>query len=373
MKQIKIMLVFGTRPEAIKIAPLITELKQRKVFQTVVCVTAQHRQMLDQVLEAFHIHPDYDLNIMKHNQSLSDITTQVLKGLEPIIAGEKPDIVLVHGDTTTSFAGAVAAFYHKVPVGHVEAGLRSHEKYAPYPEEINRRLITGIADLHFAPTEQSKRNLLAEGILETSVTVTGNTAIDALKTTVSPKFHHEILDWVGEKRMILLTAHRRESMGEPLVHIFTAIREITEKFKDVKVVYPVHLNPEIGRAAKDILTGCERIKLIPPLNVLEFHNIMARSYLILTDSGGMQEEAPFLGIPVVVLRDKTERPEGISCGVLKLAGTGYQGIVDTVEPLLTDSDAYERMHKAESPYGDGFASKRIVQTLEEILIDNSKK
>jgi UDP-N-acetylglucosamine 2-epimerase (non-hydrolysing) len=367
MKQKKVMLIFGTRPEAIKMAPIIAELKRHEAFRTVVCVTAQHRQMLDQVLEVFHIIPDYDLNIMKQNQSLSDITTHVLQGLDEVIETENPDIILVHGDTTTSFIGALAAFYHKVPVGHVEAGLRTHDKYAPYPEEMNRRLISGIADLNFAPTEQSKLNLLAEGIAEDSITVTGNTAIDALKTTVHPDFHHEILDWVGDKKMILLTAHRRENMGEPLRNIFTAMKQIMEQFEDVKVVYPVHLNPEIGKAAKEVFDGCERIKLIFPLNVLDFHNIMAKSHLILTDSGGVQEEAPSLGVPVLVLRDKTERPEGLSCGVLRLAGTTRQGIVDNVRELLTDSNAYERMQKAQNPYGDGFASTRIVRKVKEFV------
>ena len=361
--KIKVMTIFGTRPETIKMAPLVKELKKRKEIETVVCVTAQHREMLDQVLDAFHIIPDYDLDIMKKGQTLSDITCRVLKGLENVIKNEKPDLVLVHGDTTTTFAGALAAFYQQVPVGHVEAGLRTYNKYSPYPEEINRQFVGLVADINFAPTEKSRNNLVREGKKEESIIVTGNTAIDALKTTVKENYQHEILDWAGDSRLIMLTAHRRENLGEPMHYMFRAIRKIVNKYTDVKVVYPVHLNPLVVSAAEEEFGDCDRVRLIPPLEVLDFHNILNRSYLILTDSGGIQEEAPSLGKPVVVLRDTTERPEGIAAGTLKLAGTDEKKIFDIIDELLCNKEVYDRMSKASNPYGDGNASKRIVDEI----------
>lgn len=363
MEKIKVMSVFGTRPETIKMAPLVKELESREEFDSVVCVTAQHRQMLDQVLSAFQIVPDYDLNIMRQGQTLSDITARVLKGLEEVIAEGKPHIVLVHGDTTTTFAGALAAYYARVAVGHVEAGLRTYDKYSPYPEEMNRQFVGCVADLHFAPTQLSRQNLLREGKRDETIVVTGNTAIDALKTTVREDYRDEILDWAGDSRLLVLTAHRRENLGEPMHRMFRAIRRIVEEFPDVKVVYPVHLNPLVQQAADEELGGCDRIRLIEPLEVVEFHNLLARSTLILTDSGGIQEEAPSLGKPVIVLRDTTERPEGIEAGTLKLAGTGETSIYGMVRELLTDKAAYEKMSRASNPYGDGLASSRIADAL----------
>ena len=363
MEKIKVMSVFGTRPETIKMAPLVKELESREEFDSVVCVTAQHRQMLDQVLSAFQIVPDYDLNIMRQGQTLSDITARVLKGLEEVIAEVKPHIVLVHGDTTTTFAGALAAYYARVAVGHVEAGLRTYDKYSPYPEEMNRQFVGCVADLHFAPTQLSRQNLLREGKRDETIVVTGNTAIDALKTTVREAYRDEILDWAGDSRLLVLTAHRRENLGEPMHRMFRAIRRIVEEFPDVKVVYPVHLNPLVQQAADEELGGCDRIRLIEPLEVVEFHNLLARSTLILTDSGGIQEEAPSLGKPVIVLRDTTERPEGIEAGTLKLAGTGETSIYGMVRELLTDKAAYEKMSRASNPYGDGLASSRIADAL----------
>ena len=363
--KIKVMSIFGTRPETIKMAPLVKELSKRPEIESVVCVTAQHRQMLDQVLHAFEIVPDYDLDIMKQGQTLSDITVRVIKGLESVIEEVKPDIVLVHGDTTTTFAGALAAFYHQVAVGHVEAGLRTYNKYSPFPEEANRQFVGVIADMNFAPTEQSRQNLLKEGKPDSSIVVTGNTAIDALQTTVRDDYRDEILDWAQGSRLIVLTAHRRENLGEPMRHMFKAIRRIIEAHPDVKVVYPVHLNPVVVNTANEIFGGCDRVKLIKPLEVVEFHNLLARSYLILTDSGGIQEEAPSLGKPVIVLRDTTERPEGIAAGTLKLAGTNEETIFSLIEELLTDQDEYNRMSHASNPYGDGQASKRIVDAIIE--------
>lgn len=360
---IKVMTIFGTRPETIKMAPVVKELKRRREIKTVVCVTAQHRQMLDQVLDAFELVPDYDLDIMKQGQTLSDITTKVLKGLEDVMEKEKPDIVLVHGDTTTTFAGALAAFYHQIPVGHVEAGLRTYNKYSPFPEEINRQFVGIVADLNFAPTEKSKNNLLAEGKKADTIIVTGNTAIDALKTTVRKEYHHEILEWAKESRMIVLTAHRRENLGEPMRHMFRAIKRIVDKYEDIKVVYPVHLNPLVVNTAKEVFGDCERIRLISPLEVLDFHNILNNAYLILTDSGGIQEEAPSLGKPVVVLRDTTERPEGIEAGTLKLAGTNEEKIYSIIDDLLSNKETYDKMSKASNPYGDGNASVRIVDEI----------
>lgn len=360
---IKVMTIFGTRPETIKMAPVVKELKRRREIKTVVCVTAQHRQMLDQVLDAFELVPDYDLDIMKQGQTLSDITTKVLKGLEDVMEKEKPDIVLVHGDTTTTFAGALAAFYHQIPVGHVEAGLRTYNKYSPFPEEINRQFVGIVADLNFAPTEKSKNNLLAEGKKADTIIVTGNTAIDALKTTVRKEYHHEILEWAKGSRMIVLTAHRRENLGEPMRHMFRAIKRIVDKYEDIKVVYPVHLNPLVVNTAKEVFGDCERIRLISPLEVLDFHNILNNAYLILTDSGGIQEEAPSLGKPVVVLRDTTERPEGIEAGTLKLAGTNEEKIYSIIDDLLSNKETYDKMSKASNPYGDGNASVRIVDEI----------
>ena len=363
MEKIKVMSVFGTRPETIKMAPLVKELEKREEFESLVCVTAQHRQMLDQVLEAFAITPDYDLDIMKPGQTLSDITARVLKGLEGVFQQERPDMVLVHGDTTTTFAGALAAYYAQVAVGHVEAGLRTWDKYSPFPEEMNRQFVGCVADLHFAPTEGSKENLLREGKRPETIVVTGNTAIDALKTTVRKDYSDEILEWAEGSRLIVLTAHRRENLGEPMHRMFRAIRRVVEEFPDVKVVYPVHLNPLVQKAAEEELGGCDRVRLIAPLEVIEFHNLLARSYLILTDSGGIQEEAPSLGKPVLVLRENTERPEGIGAGTLKLAGTKEETIYSLVRELLTDEEEYHRMSRASNPYGDGEACARIADAI----------
>lgn len=371
--KIKVMTVFGTRPETIKMAPLVKELKSRDEIETIVCVTAQHRQMLDQVLHAFQIEPEYDLDIMKQGQTLSDITTRVLQGLEEVIREVRPDIVLVHGDTTTTFAGALAAFYNQVSIGHVEAGLRTYNKYSPYPEEANRQFVGVIADMNFAPTEKSKDNLLKEGKEPETIIVTGNTAIDALNTTVREDYRHEIIDWVGEDRMIMLTAHRRENLGDPMRNMFRAIKRIIEKHEDIKVVYPVHLNPIVVQTAEEIFGECDRVKLIKPLEVLDFHNLLNKSYLILTDSGGIQEEAPSLGKPVIVLRNTTERPEGIEAGTLKLAGTDEDVIYQMIDELLTDSEEYARMSQASNPYGDGRASKRIADAIVEKFINKKKQ
>ncbi len=363
MEKIKVMSVFGTRPETIKMAPLVKELAQREEFESLVCVTAQHRQMLDQVLDAFDITPDYDLDIMKPGQTLSDITARVLNGLEGVIQKERPDMVLVHGDTTTTFAGALAAYYGQVAVGHVEAGLRTYNKYSPFPEEMNRQFVGCVADLHFAPTEGSRQNLLREGKRPETIVVTGNTAIDALKTTVRQDYSDELLEWAQGSRLIVLTAHRRENLGEPMHRMFRAIRRVVEEFLDVKVVYPVHLNPLVQKAAEEEFGGCDRVRLVEPLEVIEFHNLLARSYLILTDSGGIQEEAPSLGKPVIVLRDTTERPEGIAAGTLKLAGTDEETIYTLVRELFTDEAEYARMSHASNPYGDGEASARIADAI----------
>lgn len=365
MEKIKVMTIFGTRPEAIKMAPLVKELEKRKEIESIVCVTAQHREMLDQVLEVFKIKPDYDLNIMKQGQTLSEITSRVLLGLEEVMKKEKPNIVLVHGDTTTTFAGALAAFYNQVDIGHVEAGLRTWNKYSPFPEEMNRQMVDRMTDLYFAPTEVSKNNLLMENIDESKIYVTGNTAIDAMKTTVMDNYNHEVLDWVGEDRMILLTAHRRENLGEPMRHIFKAIKRIVEEYTDVKAVYPIHLNPKVREVANEVFNNIDRVKLIEPLEVIDFHNFQNKSYLILTDSGGIQEEAPSLGKPVLVLRDTTERPEGIEAGILKLVGTDEEIIYQETKKLLDDQKEYEKMSKASNPYGDGHASERIVNSIIE--------
>lgn len=363
MRKIKVMSIFGTRPETIKMAPVVHELEKREEIESIVCVTAQHREMLDQVLKALKVKPDYDLNIMKQGQTLSDITTRALKGLEDVIKEVKPDIILVHGDTTTTFAGALAAFYQQVAVGHVEAGLRTYNKYSPFPEEMNRQFVGIVSDMNFAPTERSKNNLLREGKKEETIYVTGNTAIDALNLTVDEEYSDEITEWIGDDRLIVLTAHRRENLGEPMYRMFKAIRRIIDKYDDVKMVYPVHLNPLVVKAANEVFGDSEKIKLIKPLEVVEFHNLLSRSYLILTDSGGIQEEAPSLGKPVIVLRDTTERPEGIDAGTLKLAGTEEETIYQMIDELLSDSMEYEKMSKASNPYGDGHASERIVDAI----------
>lgn len=365
MKKIKVMSVFGTRPEAIKMAPLVNELEKSDQIESIVAVTAQHREMLDQVLETFNIKPNYDLNIMKAGQTLADITTRALVGLDEVIKEAKPDIILVHGDTTTTFAGALAAFYNQVAIGHVEAGLRTYDKYSPWPEEMNRQMVDCMTDLYFAPTNLSKENLLKQNIKEEKIFITGNTAIDAMKTTVTSNYQNEVLDWVGDSRMILLTAHRRENLGEPMRHIFSAIKRITEEFPDVKVVYPIHKNPKVREIANEILKDNERVRLIEPLEVFDFHNFQNKSFFIMSDSGGVQEEAPSLGKPVLVLRDTTERPEGIDAGTLKLVGTDEETIYKEAYRLLTDKEAYEKMSKASNPYGDGHASERIVQNIIE--------
>ena len=363
MDRLKVFTIFGTRPEAIKMAPLVKAFQEDKRFDVKVAVTAQHREMLDQVLNLFSINPDFDLNIMKKRQTLGDITTRALKGLEDILSKDKPDVVLVHGDTTTTFVGSLAAFYNQISVGHVEAGLRTRNKYSPFPEEINRQITGVIADLHFAPTEKSKQNLLEENKDPAQIYVTGNTAIDALKTTVRDDYHHEVLDQLGNDRMILLTAHRRENIGEPMENMFRAIKRIVEEHNDVQVVYPVHLNPVVRETAEKILGSLDRVHLIEPLEVIDFHNFASKSYLILTDSGGVQEEAPSLGKPVLVLRDTTERPEGIEAGTLKLAGIKENVIYTLTKQLLTDEEEYKKMSRASNPYGDGHASKRIVEAL----------
>ena len=362
---IKVMTIFGTRPEAIKMAPLVKELENRKEIKSIVCVTAQHREMLDQVLNIFKIKPDYDLNIMKQGQSLSEITSRVLLGLEEIIKKEEPNIILVHGDTTTTFAGALAAFYNKVDIGHVEAGLRTYDKYSPFPEEANRIMVDRIADMYFAPTEVSKNNLLKENIDDSKIYVTGNTAIDAMKYTISDNYENSIFDWVGDSKLILLTAHRRENLGEPMYNIFKAVKRLVNDNKDIKVIYPIHLNPLVRKIANEVFEDNERIKLIEPLEVVDFHNFINKSYFILTDSGGIQEEAPSLGKPVLVLRDTTERPEGITAGTLKLVGTNEDDIYNEATILLTNKSEYDKMSKASNPYGDGNTSKYIVDAIIE--------
>nr|WP_281254640.1 UDP-N-acetylglucosamine 2-epimerase (non-hydrolyzing) [Massilicoli timonensis] len=359
----KVMCVFGTRPEAIKMAPLVKELKRREEIDCTLCVTAQHREMLDQVLHAFDLIPDHDLNIMKQGQSLADVTTRALLGLQEVMRQERVDIVLVHGDTTTTFAGALAAFYEQIAVGHVEAGLRTWHKYSPYPEEMNRQMVGVLADLHFAPTKQSAQNLLREGKRPETVVITGNTAIDAMATTIKKDYTHPQLEWAKGSRMILLTAHRRENLGEPMRQIFQGIKRIIEEFDDVKVLYPIHKNPLVREIANEVFAGMERVRLIEPLEVLDFHNFQNQATLILTDSGGIQEEAPSLGKPVLVLRDTTERPEGIAAGTLKLVGTEEETIYQETKKLLCDAQAYAAMHHASNPYGDGHASERIADAI----------
>lgn len=363
MEKIKVISIFGTRPEAIKMAPLVKELEKREEIQSIVCVTAQHREMLDQVLETFDITPDFDLNIMQQGQTLADITTRALAGIDGVIKETDPDIILVHGDTTTTFAGGLAAFYNQVAIGHVEAGLRTYNKYSPYPEEMNRQMVDCMTDMFFAPTDMSRDNLLKENVDDAKIYVTGNTAIDAMSTTVNHDYTHEVLDWVGEDKMILLTAHRRENLGEPMRNIFRGIKRVLDEVDGLKVVYPIHKNPKVREAADEIFHDCDKVKLIEPLEVFDFHNFQNKSHIILTDSGGIQEEAPSLGKPVLVLRDTTERPEGIAAGTLKLVGTDADTIYKETIRLLTDKDEYDRMSKASNPYGDGHASERIADAI----------
>lgn len=360
-----VMLVFGTRPEAIKMCPLVNELKTRKTIRTVVCVTGQHRQMLDQVLEAFQTVPDYDLSIMKAGQTLFDVTTNILNRIGTVLDEVKPDVVLVHGDTSTTFVTALACFYKQIPVGHVEAGLRTYNIYSPYPEEFNRQAVSIISAYNFAPTELARQNLLKEGKKAETIWVTGNTAIDALKTTVRKGYTHSELEWAADSRLIIITAHRRENLGEPMHHMFRAIRRMMDEHPDVKAIYPIHMNPVVRKVADEELGGCDRIHIIEPLEVLDFHNFLARSYMILTDSGGIQEEAPSLGKPVLVMRDTTERPEGIRAGTLKLVGTDEEVIYRNFKELLENKDAYNAMAHASNPYGDGQACRRIADILEE--------
>ena len=362
-KMKKIMLVFGTRPEAIKMCPLVNELKKRQSIETIVCVTGQHRQMLDQVLEAFSVVPDYDLSIMKDKQTLFDVTVNILERIKTVLEEVEPDVVLVHGDTSTTFVTALACFYLQIPVGHVEAGLRTYNIYSPYPEEFNRQAVSIISQYNFAPTELSKQNLLKEGKNPESIYVTGNTAIDALKTTVRADYTHPELDWAKDSRLIMITAHRRENLGEPMRHMFKAIRRVMDEHPDVKAIYPIHMNPVVREIAQEYLGDDDRIHIIEPLDVLDFHNFLSRSYLILTDSGGIQEEAPSLGKPVLVMRDTTERPEGIAAGTLKLVGTEEETIYKEFSRLLSDKDEYEAMSKASNPYGDGHACERIADIL----------
>ena len=362
----KVMVVFGTRPEAIKMCPLVKELETREELDTIVSVTGQHREMLDQVLEAFNVIPDYDLCIMKAKQTLFDITISILEKTKTVLDVVKPDVVLVHGDTSTTFVTALACFYMQIPVGHVEAGLRTYNIYSPYPEEFNREAVSIIAKYNFAPTEVSKGNLINEGKDPASIYVTGNTAIDALKTTVREDYTHEQLEWASDSRLIMITAHRRENLGEPMRNMFKAIKRIVEEHEDIKAIYPIHMNPEVREAASEVLGGCDRIRIIEPLEVLDFHNFLSRSYLILTDSGGIQEEAPSLGKPVLVMRDTTERPEGIAAGTLKLVGTSEDIIYKNFKLLLENKAEYDKMSCASNPYGDGFASKRIADILCEV-------
>lgn len=369
----KVMTIFGTRPEAIKMAPLVKELESRDNIDSIVCVTAQHREMLDQVLDTFNIKPNYDLNIMKLNQSLSQISMNIMKGLDKVIKEVKPDIILVHGDTTTTFISSLVAFYNQVKVGHVEAGLRTYNKYSPFPEELNRQLTSVIADIHFAPTEKSKENLIKEGKDPKTIYITGNTAIDALKTTIDKEYKSKITDKIGKNRMILLTCHRRENLGDNMKNIFKAVNKISMEFDDVEIVYPIHLNPQIRDLVKEEFKGNKKVHIIDPLSVVEFHNLLNKSYLILTDSGGIQEEAPSLGKPVLVLRKTTERPEGIKAKTLKLVGTNEDDIYKYTKELLTNKKLYNEMSKASNPYGDGLASKYIVDIIEKNYIKIKSK
>lgn len=360
----KIMLVFGTRPEAIKMCPLVNELKKRKNIDTIVCVTGQHRQMLDQVLETFNVVPDYDLSIMKDKQTLFDITTNILNKIKKVLEDAKPDVVLVHGDTSTTFVTALACYYLKIPIGHVEAGLRTYDIYSPFPEEFNRQAVSIISNYNFAPTPKAKENLISEGKDENKIWITGNTVIDALKTTVKENYTHPELEWAKDSRLIFITAHRRENLGQPMHNMFRAIRRVMDEHPDVKALYPIHMNPIVRRAAEKELGGCDRIHIIDPVEVFDCHNIMAKSYLILTDSGGIQEEAPSLGKPVLVMRDTTERPEGIAAGTLKLVGTDEEVIYNNFKELLENEEMYKKMSHANNPYGDGKACERIADILE---------
>lgn len=360
----KIMVVFGTRPEAIKMCPLVKELKTRESVETIVCVTGQHRQMLDSVLTAFNVTPDYDLSIMKSKQTLFDVTINILDGIKVVLENVKPDVVLVHGDTSTTFVTALACFYLQIPIGHVEAGLRTYNIYSPYPEEFNRQAVSIISTYNFTPTSLSRDNLIKEGKNPDTIYITGNTAIDALKTTVRENYTNEYLEWAKDSRLIMITAHRRENLGEPMLHMFRAIRRVLEEHSDIKAIYPIHMNPAVREKAKQELEGCKRIKIIDPLEVLDFHNFLARSYLILTDSGGIQEEAPSLGKPVLVMRDTTERPEGVEAGTLRLVGTDEEKIYQSFSELLSNEEVYSKMSKASNPYGDGYTSERIADILE---------
>ncbi|GBU10572.1 UDP-N-acetyl glucosamine-2-epimerase [Erysipelotrichaceae bacterium] len=366
-KKLKVLLSFGTRPEAIKMAPLVLEMKKREELEVIVCVTGQHSQMLEQVLSVFEIKPDYNLAVMQPGQTLFDVTANILTAIKPILEQVKPDIVLVHGDTTSTFAVALAAFYLMIPVGHVEAGLRTHDIYSPFPEEYNRQAVGLVARYHFAPTTQSANNLLAEGKNKEAIYITGNTGIDALKTTVKPDYTHELFDWVGQDKLILLTAHRRENLGKPMENMFAAIKQIVSEHPDVKVIYPVHLNPLVKKTAEKFLDGDKQIKLIDPLEVIDFHNFLSRADIILTDSGGIQEEAPSLGVPVLVMRDTTERPEGVESGTLKLAGTSREKIYSLCKELLTDDTVYAAMSNASNPYGDGSSSKQITDIIIKLM------
>lgn len=363
----KVMLVFGTRPEAIKMCPIIKTLKANPNFKVVVCVSGQHREMLEQVLRVFNVDVDYDLQLMKPNQSLNDVTSGVLLKLKPILEAEKPDIVLVHGDTTTTLAAAITCFYQQIKVGHVEAGLRTYDLKSPFPEEFNRQGVGLIADLHFAPTQDAYDTLISEGKDPSKVFITGNSAIDALQSTITDNYHHELLEWSKDSKLVMLTAHRRENLGEPLANIFKAIRRVVDEYPDLKVIYPIHLNPKVRASANTYLDGCERIRLVEPLEVIDFHNFLARAHLILTDSGGIQEEAPSLGKPVLVLRDTTERPEGVKAGTLKLVGSEEATIYKEFKHLLEDELAYQAMSQATNPYGDGKTSQYIMEILEREL------
>lgn len=363
MNKIKIMTIFGTRPEAIKMAPLVKAVQEDPRFESIVTVTAQHRQMLDQVMNIFDLSADYDLNIMKDGQTLAGITSRVIKELDQIFEEAKPDIVLVHGDTTTTFSASIASFYHQIKIGHVEAGLRTWNKYSPFPEEMNRQLTDVLADIYFAPTEMSKKNLLNEKRNVSDIYVTGNTAIDAMKYTISDQYSHSLLTDIGDKKIILVTMHRRENLGNPMKNVFKAINRIVERFDDVHVVFPMHKNPIVRKTVKETLIDCDRIHLIEPLDVVDFQNFANHSYMIMSDSGGVQEEAPSLGKPVLVLRDTTERPEGIEAGTLRLVGTSEDKVFVSAKELLEDNDIYDQMSKASNPYGDGFASQRILDAI----------
>lgn len=363
----KVLLIFGTRPEAIKMGPLVKALEKESMIKTKVCVTGQHREMLEQVLQTFHIKPDYDLKIMKDQQDLFDVTVNILDKIKPVLLKEKPDLVLVHGDTTTTYASALASFYLQIPVGHVEAGLRTYQMMSPFPEEFNRQSIRILAALHFAPTNQARENLLAEKVNPDTIFVTGNTAIDALKTTIRADYHHELFDWVADSRLIVLTAHRRENYGEPMRQMFCAVKRIVDEHPEIKVVYPIHMNPKIKELADEIFQDTDRIRIIPPLEVVDFHNLLAKSSIILTDSGGIQEEAPSLGKPVLVMRDTTERPEGVAAGTLKLVGTREEVIYNHFKELLEDPKAYQKMAEASNPYGDGTAAQQIATVVKNYL------